>query len=157
MIQRIQTVWLLLAGVTIFALFLFPYLQYIDVAGIGRKLLVSGSFTAVNGESVKEESFILQSIATVVLGLIPIYIIFKFKDRKMQIKLILLQMVLVVLFFFWLYSFSGDILSKTSQYLSASNIGVGFFLFPVAIVFLSLAFGGIRKDERLIKSAERLR
>ncbi|EEI91092.1 hypothetical protein HMPREF0765_3317 [Sphingobacterium spiritivorum ATCC 33300] len=157
MIQRIQTVWLLLAGVTIFALFLFPYLQYIDVAGIGRKLLVSGSYTAVNGESVKEESFILQSIATVVLGLIPVYIIFKFKDRKMQIKLILLQMVLVVLFFFWLYSFSGDILSKTSQYLSASNIGVGFFLFPVAIVFLSLAFGGIRKDERLIKSAERLR
>lgn len=126
MIQRIQTVWLLLAGVTIFALFLFPYLQYIDVAGIGRKLLVSGSYTAVNGESVKEESFILQSIATVVLGLIPVYIIFKFKDRKMQIKLILLQMVLVVLFFFWLYSFSGDILSKTSQYLSASNIGVGF-------------------------------
>ncbi|SUJ14098.1 Uncharacterised protein [Sphingobacterium spiritivorum] len=157
MIQRIQTVWLLLAGVTIFALFLFPYLQYIDVAGIGRKLLVSGSYTAVNGESVKEESFILQSIATVVLGLIPVYIIFKFKDRKMQIKLIFLQMVLVVLFFFWLYSFSGDILSKTSQYLSASNIGVGFFLFPVAIVFLSLAFGGIRKDERLIKSAERLR
>lgn len=157
MIQRIQTVWLLLAGVTIFALFLFPYLQYIDVAGIGRKLLVSGSYTAVNGESVKEESFILQSIATVVLGLIPVYIIFKFKDRKMQIKLILLQMVLVILFFFWLYSFSGDILSKTSQYLSASNIGVGFFLFPVAIVFLSLAFGGIRKDERLIKSAERLR
>ncbi|MGJ1433177.1 DUF4293 domain-containing protein [Sphingobacterium spiritivorum] len=157
MIQRIQTVWLLLAGVTIFALFLFPYLQYIDVAGIGRKLLVSGSYTAVNGESVKEESFILQSIATVVLGLIPVYIIFKFKDRKMQIKLILLQIVLLVLFFFWLYSFSGDILSKTSQYLSASNIGVGFFLFPVAIVFLSLAFGGIRKDERLIKSAERLR
>jgi phosphoglycerol transferase MdoB-like AlkP superfamily enzyme len=157
MLQRIQTVWLLLAGLTIFGLFLFPYLQYIDVAGLGRKLLVTGSYTAVNGESIKEESFILQMIATVVLGLLPVYIIFKFKDRKTQIKLVFLEIVLIILFALWLYSSSSSILASTSQYLSASNIGVGFFLLPVAIIFLSMALGGIRKDEQLIKSAERLR
>ncbi|WP_033563738.1 DUF4293 domain-containing protein [Sphingobacterium sp. SYP-B4668] len=157
MLQRIQTIWLLLAGLTIFGLFLFPYLQYIDVAGLGRKLLVTGSYTAVNGESMKEESFILQTLATIVLGLLPVYIIFKFKDRKTQIKLVFLEIVLIILFALWLYSSSSSILAATSQYLSASNIGVGFFLLPVAIIFLSMALGGIRKDEQLIKSAERLR
>jgi hypothetical protein len=44
-----------------------------------------------------------------------------------------------------------------NQFLGAGTIGVGFFLLPVSIIFLSLALGAIRKDEKLIKSADRLR
>jgi len=157
MIQRIQSVWLFLASAIIFALFLFPYLQYADLGGMGRALKVSGVYQGVEGQAVRTEFFILQTIATVLLGLFPLYIIFKFRQRKQQIQLIVLEIILLLLFGFWLYISASTALTEARQFLSARNIGVGFFLLPVSIVFLGMAMGAIRKDEKLVKSADRLR
>jgi len=65
--------------------------------------------------------------------------------------------VLILLFGAWLYGAASAALTAASQSLSAQNIGVGFFLLPISIIFLFMAMGGIRKDEKLIKSADRLR
>jgi len=157
MIQRIQSVWLFLASAIIFALFLFPYLQYADLGGMGRALKVSGVYQGVEGQAVRTEFFIFQTIATVLLGLFPLYIIFKFRQRKQQIQLIVLEIILLLLFGFWLYVSANTALTEARQFLSARNIGVGFFLLPVSIVFLGMAMGAIRKDEKLVKSADRLR
>lgn len=157
MIQRIQSIWLLLAAIIILGLFLFPYLNYTDLVGLGKKLLVTGSYAAVNNESVKQESYILQSIAAAVLGFIPILTIFLYKNRKRQLTLIFIEIVLICLFGIWLFVSSKDTLSLISQPFGAQNIGVGFFLLPIAVVFLAMAIGGIRQDEKLIKSADRLR
>lgn len=157
MIQRIQSIWLFLASVAIFALFLFPYLQYSDIAGIGQALKVTGKFHGLEGQAIREELFLFQTIAAVLLGFFPLYIIFQYKNRKLQIQLIVLEVVLIVLFGFWLYTAASSALTEARQFLSARNIGVGFFLLPISIIFLLMAMGGIRKDERLIRSAERLR
>ncbi|MDR2285265.1 MAG: DUF4293 domain-containing protein [Sphingobacterium sp.] len=157
MIQRIQSIWLLLAAVVILGLFVFPYLNYTDLVGLGKKLLVTGSYAAVNNESVKQESYLLQSIATAVLGFIPIVTIFLYKNRKRQLTLIFVEIALICLFGIWLFVSATDTLSLISQSFGAQNIGVGFFLLPIAIIFLAMAIGGIRKDEKLIKSADRLR
>lgn len=157
MIQRIQTVWLLLATVVILGLFMFPYLNYIDLVGLGKKLFVTGEYSAVNNESVKQNNFLLQTIATVVVALVPLAAIFQFKNRKFQLKLIYLSILLIVLMGTWMYFTSVSTLDLISQNFGANNIGVGFFLLPIAIIFLAMAIGGIRKDEKLIKSADRLR
>lgn len=157
MIQRIQTVWLLLATVVILGLFMFPYLNYIDLVGLGKKLFVTGEYSAVNNESVKQNNFLLQAIATVVVALVPLAAIFQFKNRKFQLKLIYLSILLIVLMGTWMYFTSVSTLDLISQNFGANNIGVGFFLLPIAIIFLAMAIGGIRKDEKLIKSADRLR
>lgn len=157
MIQRIQTIWLLLATVVILGLFMFPYLNYIDLVGLGKKLFVSGEYSAVNNESVKQSNFLLQMIATVVVALVPLLTIFQFKNRKFQIKLIYVSIVLVILLGVWMYFTSVSTLDLISQKFGANNIGVGFFLLPISIIFLGMAIGGIRKDEKLIKSADRLR
>src|SRR5690606_25826989 len=157
MIQRIQSVWLFLASATIFALFLFPYLQYADLGGMGKALKVTGAYRGMEGQEVREEFFILQTVATVLLGLFPLYIIFKFRQRKQQIQLIALEIVLLLLFGVWLYVSASTALAEAHQFLSARNIGVGFFLLPISVVFLGMAMGAIRKDEKLVKSADRLR
>lgn len=157
MIQRIQSVWLLLAAIVLLGLFLFPYVSYIDLVGLGKKLYVTGSYSAVNNEAVRQESFLLQTIATVVLALIPVVTIFLYKDRKRQKALIFVEIALICLFAIWLTVSANSTLSLISQSVGAQNIGVGFFLLPVAIIFLAMALGGIRKDEKLIKSADRLR
>ncbi|MCL7988283.1 DUF4293 domain-containing protein [Sphingobacterium sp. lm-10] len=157
MIQRIQSVWLLLSGLVLMTLFLFPYVSYIDLVGLGKQIYVSGIYTSVNNESVKQDTFILQSIVAVFIAVMPIVLIFLYKNRKRQIKFIFLQMVLIVLFAIWMYVSANNVLSVNNQYLGANNIGIGFFLLPVSIIFLSIALGAIRNDEKLIKSADRLR
>jgi len=157
MLQRIQTIWLLLASLIILGLFLFPYVSYIDLVGLGKMILVSGEYGAVNNELVKQEGFILQIIGTIVLALIPLVIIFQYKNRKLQIKLIYVEIVLIFLFGVWLYFSASQTLSLINQSVDSKNIGVGIFLLPISIVFLCMALAGIRKDEKLIKSADRLR
>jgi len=157
MIQRIQSIWLFLASVTLFALFLFPYLQYSDMSGVGRALKITGVYHGLAGQAIRDEFFVLQTVATVLLGIFPLYIIFLFRNRKQQVRLILVEIILLLLFGGWLYGTASNALTEANQFLSARNIGVGFFLLPVAIIFLLMANSGIRKDERLIKSADRLR
>ncbi len=157
MIQRIQTVWLLLSSLVLFALFLFPYVSYIDLVGLGKNIYVSGVYSSVNNVATKESTFLLMSIATVVLALIPLFIIFKFRNRKLQLTLILIQVILICLFAIWMFIAANSILSLINQSIGASNIGIGFFLLPVSIVLLGLAIRGIRNDNKLIKSADRLR
>lgn len=159
MIQRIQTIYLLVAGLILFGLFLFPYVHYNDLVGLGKDVKVTGVYGTSAGLPTHETGFtyILQIIATVIVGLLPLYTIFKFKNRKTQIKLILLNIVLIILLAVWLYASASGHLVTVNQFLGAGTIGVGFFLLPVSIIFLSLALGAIRKDEKLIKSADRLR
>ena len=157
MIQRIQSIWLFLAAVTLFALFLFPYLQYSDMDGLGKALKITGIYHGQDGQAIREDFFILQTAVTVLLAVFPLYIVFQFRNRKRQLRLIVLEVVLILLFGAWLYGAASAALTTANQALSARNIGVGFFLLPVSIIFLLMAMGGIRKDERLIKSADRLR
>ncbi len=157
MIQRIQSVWLLLAALVLSGLFLFPYLNYIDLVGLGKKLYVTGAYSAVNNEAIKQENYLMQTIVTVLLILLPIYTIFQYKNRKRQLQLIFIEIFLIVLFAVLLFFSAHSTLSLISQHFGAENIGVGFFLLPVAIILLAMAIGAIRKDEKLIKSADRLR
>jgi len=45
MIQRIQTVWLLLSSLVLFALFMFPFVGYIDLVGLGKNIYVTGVYS----------------------------------------------------------------------------------------------------------------
>lgn len=70
MLQRIQSVWLFLATVALFALLLFPYLQIIDINGAPKVFKTTGIFESVNGQVVQTKSFMALTIATVFLGLL---------------------------------------------------------------------------------------
>lgn len=157
MIQRIQTIWLLAASVTLFSLFIFPFVSFIDLVGLGRQISVTGVYSSVNNEIVKESGSIGLAIFTGAVALIPFVLIFLFKNRKQQIRFIYLELLLVVGLGMWMLSAANDSLGSISQKVDTNNIGVGFFLVPIAIILLGLAVRDIRKDEKLIRSADRLR
>lgn len=157
MIQRIQTVWLFLSGFVLLGLFIFPYVNPTDLVGLGKRIYVSGVYSSANNIVERQESYMLQAVLTVLLSIFPIFIIFKFKNRKQQLLLIYIQIVLIVLLGAWMFTSANNVLATNNQSLGADNIGVGFFLLPLSIILLAMAIGGIRKDEKLIKSAERLR
>ena len=137
MIQRIQTVYLLIALVILGVLpFVFPL------------------FTMSDG---KEFRFMNDSFYTVLFGLsttLTLVSIMYFKKRQHQFVLnrltIILNLILLGLFVYRSLNLSGEAVQVSEK-------GIGMFLPIVAIVFLALANRAIKKDEDLVKSADRLR
>jgi hypothetical protein len=157
MIQRIQTLWLFLSSLILFLLFVFPYSHFSDELGIAYALQITGIYKVIAGQNVLVNSFILQTIALVILALAPFFIIFNYKNRQQQSRLIYLLILLAVLFGAWLYISTRHAVEAVNQQVGIGNLDIGALLIPVCLVFLLLALKGIRNDERLIKSAERLR
>ncbi len=145
MIQRIQTVFLLLAAIAFFLLFQFPF-AISDIANPG--FLADKDFDIFDN--------IILIILTVLGGVIALISIFLYKNRPLQIKLsyfiiiigILLILVAVVLF----YNEAANIFDKVGI-----KDGLGLFMPFLAFIFGFLAAKFIRKDEKLIRSADRLR
>lgn len=155
MLQRIQTIWLFLATTVIFALFLFPYLQILNANGTAKAIKVTGVYENIGGQVVQTSGFTGLTIATVILGLMPFVIIFFYANRKKQIKLCYLAILLVLAFSFWMAQTAKTIIGGVE--LQLQNYGLGVVLPCLAILFIILALRGIRHDEKLIRSADRLR
>lgn len=129
MLQRIQTVWIFLA--VLGAVFLNITAQDFDVLG---------AYFTIN-------------VSTVILILFGVLSIFSFKNRKRQILLnnisIIINALLIGLLAYWLLNLSGGI--------SIPEKGIEPVFPFLSIVCLLLANMYIRKDERLVKSVDRLR
>jgi hypothetical protein len=139
MIQRIQTVWLFLAALFAGLSYKFPFYtgNVINKENVHlyEKLVASSNF------------LVLIFTAGLVAG--TIFIIFMYKNRKQQMWLTVaaagLSIINILLYFTELKKFTSGSMSLTS-------------VFALAIpVFLVLAINGMWKDEKLVKSLDRLR
>ena len=153
MIQRIQTIYLFLASIVIYLLFIFPVVNTLTPEG-ARQIKITGVYETVSNQVVQTEPFTLLTIATAILGLIPIVLIFFFKNRKRQLAMVYGFVVVMIAFSFWI---SQTIKSAAHTNLEISDYNIGAGLTSVAILFLILAGRGIQRDGKLVKSADRLR
>ena len=139
MLQRIQTIYLILAAVVTGVLpFVFPlWKQQTGTAIADFYFMTEISYVALFGLSTT----------------LSIVSIMSFKKRQNQFVMgrlnIILNLFLLGLFVYRLLTVSGET--------SVSEKGIGMFLPIVAIVFLVLANKAIKKDEDLVKSVDRLR
>lgn len=129
MLQRIQTIWTLLAVLA--AVFLFI---------TGQDVVISDSIPLLN-------------ISCIVLVIIGVLSIFSFKNRKRQILLntisIIINALLIGVLAYWLLNLSGGI--------QIPEKGIEPIFPLIAVICLLIANIYIRKDERLVKSVDRLR
>lgn len=136
MLQRIQTIYLLLAFL-INAGLIFVVDLWKNPAGI-----------PVFAQDVPP-AFILFLVS----ALVSFVTIFMFKNRKLQFVLgrinILLNLILLGLFVYWSLRVPGEY--------EISEKGIGMLIPVISIVFLVLANKAIKKDEDLVKSVDRLR
>ncbi|MFN5642138.1 MAG: DUF4293 domain-containing protein [Sphingobacteriales bacterium] len=141
MIQRIQSLWFLLASVAGFLTYQLPLWE-------GR-LMENGvkKFNATDN--------LLFFALTIAISILALATIFLFKNRQLQKKLsvigILVSLGLIALEFYFVNDF------KTTLNLSESTWKPGALMPILIAIFFFLALQGIRKDEKLIKSLDRLR
>jgi hypothetical protein len=154
MLQRIQSIYLLLAGLSIFALFLFPLVHNVSVDGKLLTIMVTGVFQEVNGQLAHTQFFVALTAATVVVGLIPLIVIFLYKNRKRQIALCYSAILVIIGYSFWMVQ---TVKSVGTIEIDTHNWGIGLLLSSISIVLIIAAFKAIQRDEKLVKSADRLR
>jgi DMSO/TMAO reductase YedYZ heme-binding membrane subunit len=146
MIQRIQTLWLALAGVAGFMTYKLPLWKGVQANGTAQEFLGPQSLTL----------FALIVIA----GLLAFAAIFLFKNRKLQKQLTLLAFLLAIIIvpleYFMVESFKSAQQEKGVSF-SQNYWMIGAILPILMVILLFLAYRGIRKDEKLIKSLDRLR
>ena len=145
----------MLASLALFALFLFPLVHNVYVDGKPITLMVTGVFQDINGQQTHTQFFVALTIATVIVGLVPLFIIFQFRNRKQQINFCYLALLLIIGYSFWMAQTAKQVMGSIQ--IDTHNWGIGLLLSSISIVFLLLAASAIKRDEKLVKSADRLR
>ncbi|WP_298951530.1 DUF4293 domain-containing protein [uncultured Nonlabens sp.] len=136
MIQRIQTIYLLLATI---------------VSG-GLIWVVEHFNDGEGNEFVGMDESLYFGIFTV-SALMSVVAMFLFKNRQLQTVVNRLNLLLN-LFILGVYVYRVLMMSGET---AVSEKGIGMFIPILSIVLLVLANKAIRKDEQLVKSADRLR
>ncbi len=153
MIQRIQTIWLLLATICISCLLFLPIVTTTDLIGMKFYIIASGLYQEVAGVKKQVEGFLPLLISTCAVAIMCFFNIFNFKKRKLQKQLIYASIVFIIGLSFWCSVYAKQIPGGVET----ANYDTGMFLPPLAIAFCLLAIRGINRDEALLKSADRLR
>jgi len=155
MLQRIQSIYLLAASLVIGALFLFPLVHNVYVDGKPLTIMVTGIYQDVNGQSTHTEMFTLLAVATGLVALLPLAIIFLYKNRKLQINLCYLLMLIIIGYSYWVSQAVKGVIE--GALLNMSNYGIGIILVSLSLLLIVIAQKAIQKDEKLVRSADRLR
>jgi hypothetical protein len=143
MIQRIQTVYLLFTSIiSLVIIFVFNLWKSTDNSVFALDLLNS-------------DISLLKAIPVLFLisAALAFVAIFLFKNRKLQFVIgrltILINLILLGLLMYVSLTLPGEA--------AVSEKGIGMFVPILAVLLLVLANKAIKKDEDLVKSADRLR
>lgn len=139
MLQRIQTLWLLLASVCGFFTLNFAFYSG-NIVENSQKV-----FSELTGKTT-----IPLIILTVAVAVAALICIFLFKDRKMQLRITIANLIVSIGLIFLYFSVID------SKFLDGNLTITSMFTFFIPF-FLLLAARGIYLDQRLVKSVDRLR
>lgn len=164
MIQRIQSIFLLLAALLLLTALFFPLWSETDFDKLERAELnvYELRYEKINADGTRgelinlKETFYLSIFLFAGAG-IAMFSLFQYKNRLRQIQLGALNSLVIGASFmvaYFVYITKAELLVKPEV---QGSFGIGFYLPIVALILNSIANRFIRKDEKLVRSADRLR
>ena len=142
MIQRIQSLFLLGVIAAGILLFYFPLLSY----------SVSNNENGVLRQFLIPDNFYL-NLLTVSIIIVAAISISQFKNRMRQVKFCGFNMLLATILLIAIFYVEGKLIDGEVKV----KYETGIYLILLILVFLWAAIRFIRKDEEMVRSAERLR
>ena len=158
MLQRIQSLYLAIVAIACILLFFFPLANYYNEIEGNYKFFIYGIRSMDPEPKVLFSSYftiplIFLAVASFIFTVSTILL---FKNRPLQIRMcafnVLANIVLIMVIFFF-YATKIKTMTQTEPEYDYT----GMILPLVSLVFLILANRAIRKDEALVRSADRLR
>jgi len=155
MIQRIQSLYLTIVLFLSLLFFAGSVFKFTDESGKAIQLLLNGNLTDQSGQSFAQPHTVWPLTGLLILiSALSLITIFLFKNRKIQL---ILSMAVIL-------AASGLIIALSFYAVSLMHafrltVIPGFkMVVPVLnLIFSILAYRGIMKDDRLVKSYDRLR
>ena len=152
MLQRIQTIYLLLAIGCIFSMYAFDFAM-IDVVKEQYMFNTDGIIVAEKNIVSFPYGIVIPLLGVFTLGTMLLY-----KNRPLQLKLgrlnYILHLFLIVMMF---YSIENAETEINMPDVAIVKYGIGFYLPIAALPFLFLANRAIKRDEEIVKAIDRLR
>ncbi len=154
MIQRIQTVFLVIAVILLVFMFVFPFAEYIRLTDqVLFSLYLKGLFETTSTK-FKEFSMVPLLILHVLCLILSFVTIFYFKKRVLQIRLCVGNAILLL----GLQGLTYYYAKIAQDYIGASLSFSLVFIFPlISAILVFLALRAIARDEALVRSLDRLR
>ncbi|MCX6323373.1 MAG: DUF4293 domain-containing protein [Sphingobacteriales bacterium] len=139
MLQRMQSLWLLLASAFAILSFQFPFYSGTNKDGVASFKLFPDT-----------HHFMLL-LFTILVAVVSLLSIFLFKNRTLQLRFTLLALLLEIILLALYFKEASSFVSGTG------TIALTSLLQLFIVVFLLLAVKGIRHDNKIIRDSERLR
>jgi len=155
MIQRIQSLYLLLTSLLSVLFLSGTFLKFFNRSGSEYYMNYRGLWeSGAAGNPQMINSLFPMSVIMVLIIILSVTAVFLFRKRKIQLKLtgaiVLLTTIFIGLMVYFIIRATGEF--------QAELVPVYRMFIPVLIlIFGILAYLGIRKDENLVKSLDRLR
>jgi hypothetical protein len=155
MIQRIQSLYLLLTSVISIIFLKGVYLTFFDISGSHFDLTIAGLHKiAENGTEEKIADAWILAITALIIPAISLITVFIYKRRDLQLILVRILLLVVLTFITASLGYTLYIISRfDANFGSWYKLLVPVFQFALVI----LAFRGIKRDDDLVKSYDRLR
>ncbi|MDR1332581.1 MAG: DUF4293 domain-containing protein [Tannerella sp.] len=154
MIQRIQTVYLLVITALTVAMLFLP-LAVIQSGDTFYTFDASGMSTMTTPAELVYPAWALMALACII-SLLALATVFLYKKRVLQIRLCIFNAILMIAFYglfaFFVWKVAGE---QTETFRFSVRIALSFPL--IALIFDYLAIRNIGADEVLIRSLNRLR
>lgn len=152
MIQRIQSVYLLIAAILMAVVVCTPLAVLIGASDSFYLFKSMGVFE--NGLTLVYPSWGI-AVCAVISALVSFVSIFLFKKRKLQIKMSYVSIVFIILFYaaFAAYLYTGQVALEAKF----SKVEYGLALPAISLIVMVLALTKIKADERLVQSLNRIR
>ncbi|MEA1874704.1 MAG: DUF4293 domain-containing protein [Bacteroidota bacterium] len=152
MIQRIQTLFLIGAMISLGVLFLIPLGHLIPP----NEMILNFQFNGIQADKIVENAY--QTIPLTILMGMTVFLSFitilMYKNRILQIRLSGINIFLIIgqtgMFLYYFFDAAKQIDAE-------KQFNISIVLPIVAIIFLYLAIRGIARDEALVKAADRIR
>jgi glucan phosphoethanolaminetransferase (alkaline phosphatase superfamily) len=151
MIQRIQSIYLLIAALLTGLMIFLPLAQFSAANG----MISLGAFSTTSAiPGFVPQNTIVLAILSGLSALLSLVTIFMYKKRTSQSMMIsvnmFLEIILLAAILFYVFSVAGKLGAEYK------------FLYPtvfplVSWIFLFLALRGVKKDENLVRSLDRIR
>lgn len=155
MIQRIQSVFLLLLAIAMIVLLFIPIWQ--ETTPQANQNLELTAFQLTNSAAASNAtSTIAIGILAIISACVALYEIFQFKNRLTQIKLGMLNTLLIAALLGAIIYYSLFVGEEINPAIEGER-ELGFYFPVVALLLNSLANRFISRDEKLVRSVDRLR
>ena len=148
MLQRVQTIFfitaLILAALPLFGISLFTIIS-------GNSEFTVDAFE-LNGNNLTENHYFWILLSAEILTIL--LTIFSFKNRKNQIKLGWLSFILLFVLSAWIFVsiYFNPVFAEANK-----QLGFGIIALFLALPFIYLGIRGVKKDQALLDSLNRLR